>query len=343
MRTLALVKRIILQMLRDKRTLALLFLAPLLILSLLYLVFDGEADAPVLGVAGVPDPVVEVLEASDLEVIPYETADGATVVEDELDGLLMGQDGSLELILLNADPAKSQRLVNGINQILALSAQDSPAPTLQSIETSYIYGDQDTDFFDVLSPVLVGFFVFFFVFLISGIGLLKERVSGTLERVMSTPIRRSEIVIAYLTGFGIFAVIQTTLVVFYAVTVLDIVLAGSIWHVLLINLMLALVALSLGIFLSTFAASEFQMVQFIPIVVVPQVFFAGIFPVDSLAEWLQALGRIMPVFYAGNALTAVMHQGDGLAEIWRDLLALSVFAAIFITLNVLSLKRYRKL
>ena len=81
------------------------------------------------------------------------------------------------------------------------------------METNYVYGSSETVFFDVLSPILIGFFVFFFVFLISGIGLLKERTSGTLERLMATPIRRGEIVTAYLIGFGIFAVIQTMIVV----------------------------------------------------------------------------------------------------------------------------------
>src|SRR5699024_2699231 len=100
---------------------------------------------------------------------------------------------------------------------------------------TYVCGDEDTAYFDVLSPLLVGFFVFFFVFLISGIGLLKERTSGTLERLMSTPIRRTEIVTAYLIGFGVFAIIQTVIVVLYAVNVLDMMVIGSIWNVILIN------------------------------------------------------------------------------------------------------------
>lgn len=96
----------------------------------------------------------------------------------------------------------------------------------------------------MLNPILIGFFVFFFVFLISGIALLRERTTGTLERLVATPIKRSEIVFGYLFGYGIFAVIQTIIVVFYAIKVLDIQLVGSIWNVLLINLLLALVALS---------------------------------------------------------------------------------------------------
>ena len=220
----------------------------------------------------------------------------------------------------------------------------APVDLMQnSMDTNYVYGNSDTVFFDVLSPILIGFFVFFFVFLISGIGLLKERTTGTLERLMSTPIRRGEIVIAYLVGYGIFAIIQTVIVVFFSINVLDIVLVGSIWNVILINLLLALVALSLGILLSTFAASEFQMVQFIPIAVIPQIFFAGIIPLEGMADWLQSIGKIMPVYYAADALKGVMYKGYGLSEISGDLFALAVFAAIFIILNLFALKKYRAL
>ena len=79
-------------------------------------------------------------------------------------------------------------------------------------------------------------------------------------------------------------------------------MVGSVWNVILINLLLALVALSLGTLLSSFAASEFQMVQFIPIAVIPQVFFAGIFPLEGMADWLQSIGKIMPMYYAADAL-----------------------------------------
>jgi ABC-2 type transport system permease protein len=104
-----------------------------------------------------------------------------------------------------------------------------------------------------------------------------------------------------------------------------------------------LVALSLGILLSTFAASEFQMIQFIPIAVIPQIFFAGIFPLEGMADWLQAVAKVIPMYYAGDALKGVMYKGFSLSDISGDLLALVIFAAIFIVLNIFSLKKYRSL
>lgn len=340
MRILAVVKRIIRQLLRDKRTLALLFLAPLLVLTLMNLFFGGETASPDLGTVGIDRPLVEKLEEQDVNIIPLEQGGRGTVVENDLDGLLELEDGRLQLILQNDDPNVARSLYAGIRQA-AMSQNSGGPPVSGEMETDYIYGNEDTVFFDVLSPMLIGFFVFFFVFLISGIGLLKERTTGTLERLMATPIRKGELIAAYLAGFGLFAIIQTIIVVAFSILVLDVVLVGSVWHVLLINVLLALVALSLGILLSTFAASEFQMVQFIPVVVVPQIFFSGIFPVDRMADWLQDFGRVMPLYYAADALKAVMYQGQGIEAIKWDLFALLVFAAIFIVLNIFALKRHR--
>ena len=343
MRILAVIKRIIKQLLRDKRTLALLFIAPLFILTLMYFFFGGETAVPDLGAVDIDEGLIRALEEQEIYVIPFEEADRQLVIDRDLDGLLVSEGSELKLTLQNDEPGIAKALLAKISQaaVLQSSGQAQGAPPSGLIEADYIYGNEDTVFFDVLSPVLIGFFVFFFVFLISGIGLLKERMSGTLERLMATPIRKSELITAYLAGFGLFAVIQTVIVVAFSILVLDVVLAGSVWHVLLINLLLALVALSLGILLSTFAASEFQMVQFIPLVVVPQIFFAGIFPVEGLADWLQAIGKVMPIYYAADALKAVMYKGLGLDAILGDLLALVVFAAIFITLNIFALKRHR--
>lgn len=351
MRISALIKRIIRQMVRDKRTLALMFVAPLLILTLMYFLFNGNTVDPKLGVVGVDENLVTGLEKADIKVKEYKNTSKNMVVEKDLDGLLEQDNGKVTLTLRNDDPSKAKALQMKINQVTAAQAQAqlikaNPAlagMTPQEIKTSYVYGDKDTGFFDVLSPILVGFFVFFFVFIISGIGLLRERTTGTLERLMSTPIRRWEIVTAYLAGFGIFAVIQTIVVVVYSITVLDIVLVGSIFHVILINLLLALVALSLSMLLSSFAASEFQMLQFIPIAVIPQVFFAGIFPLDNMANWLQAVAKVIPMYYAGDALKSVMYKGSGLVDISGDLIALAIFAAIFIVLNIFALKKYRTL
>ena len=345
MRTWALIRRICQQMLRDKRTLALLFIAPLIILTLMYFIFNGNDIEPKLGVVELEKSLIDALGQEEVNVIHFDHANKDTIDKEELDGLLEWKNGKLLLTLKNSELATANALQMKVNQAIILANQKIKTIDLsmKQVDTAYVYGSNETEYFDVFSPVLIGYFVFFFVFLISGIGLLKERTTGTLEKMLSTPIKRGELVTAYLVGYGLFAIIQTIIVVLYSIHVLDVVLIGSIWNVILINLLLALVALSLGTLLSTFAASEFQMLQFIPIVVIPQIFFTGIFPMEGMAVWLQSFGKVMPLYYAAEALKGVMYQGETLSEIAVDLLALSGFAVIFIFLNIIALKRYRKL
>ncbi|MBO0991832.1 ABC transporter permease [Bacillus sp. SD088] len=368
MRITAVVKRIIQQMLRDRRALALMMIAPLLILTLLHYLFSSDTTIPKLGVLNADASVFNQLEDNDIIVKEYEQPINKekVILEDDLDGILQFDGDKINLILTNAEPSSTKALQMKVIQAVAAENAEKQAENLtefiKNVQTqlpnapenigqmeepdmnfSYIYGDQDTTFFDQLSPILVGFFVFFFVFLISGIALLRERTTGTLDRLMATPIQRRDLVFGYLLGYGIFAIIQTLIVVFYAVKVLDIMLVGSLGNVILINLCLALVALSLGILLSSFANSEFQMMQFIPIAIIPQVFFAGILPVDQMADWLQVIAKFMPMYYGGNALVDVMYKGLGLSDIRTDLLILLGFALLFIILNIIALKKYRKI
>ena len=344
MRIRALVKRIVLQLVRDKRTLALLFMAPLLILTLMHFLFTSSGDSSKVGIEGLSNEMVEQLENLEIDVISFEEKMNIkdTIVENELDGYLVLKDGTLNLTVENTDPSRSKLLQTKIQQAFAMGSGKSELMK-DELKMNYMYGSEDTTFFDVLSPILVGFFVFFFVFLISGIGLLRERMTGTLERLLSTPIRRWEIVLGYLIGYGLFAIIQTIIVVVYSVNVLDMVLVGSVWHVLLVNVLIALVALSLGILLSSFAASEFQMIQFIPLVIVPQVFFTGIIPIAGMPEWLQIFSKIMPISYGADALKSIMYKGKDLSGILTDLVVLIGFAVVFIALNIVALKKYRKI
>ncbi|QNU04109.1 ABC transporter permease [Peribacillus butanolivorans] len=337
MRITSLVTRITRQMLRDRRTLALLFFAPLLILTLMYFIFHSEASDLKIVVTGSNENIAEALKQADFQVTVAKHFSKESMAKNNIDGWLQFENGNMKLTLLNDEPSRAKAVQMQLAQGLQGDANN------RSIDAHYVYGDADTKIFDIFSPMLVGFFVFFFVFLIAGIALLKERTSGTLERLLVTPIKRYEIVAGYVIGYGLFALIQTIIVVLYAVNVLDIVLVGSIWLVLLTNILVALVALSLGTLLSSFATSEFQMVQFIPLVIVPQIFFTGIFPLDGMADWLQQIGKIMPLYYASDALNGIMYKGLTFAEVVMDLLILLAFAVVFITFNILSLKKYRAL
>ena len=179
--------------------------------------------------------------------------------------------------------------------------------------------------------------LFFFVFNY-GHCLIKGAYFWNIERLLATPIKRSEIVAGYMVGYGLFAFLQTIIIVLFGIYVLDIVHVGSIWLVLLINMMVALVSLSLGALLSSFAASEFQMMQFIPLVIVPQVFFSGIFRWIVWRNGFKTLGVSCLYTIFADALNGVMYKGYSLSDIIVNLSILACFAIVFITLNIISLK-----
>jgi ABC-2 type transport system permease protein len=139
------------------------------------------------------------------------------------------------------------------------------------------------------------------------------------------------------------ALVQATVIASVAVTLLDMLLVGRFAWLLVVVLLLALAALSLGMLLSAFARSEFQMFQLVPLVAVPQIFFSGLLPLENMSAPLRALGNLLPLTYGAHALRQVMIRGGGLADIGRDLGALAIFVVGFLILNVVALRKYRRL
>jgi ABC-2 type transport system permease protein len=203
----------------------------------------------------------------------------------------------------------------------------------------------------------VGFFAYFLVFILTGISFLRERVGGTLERLLATPIRRSEIVTGYSLGFGFFATLQVVVIMAFALGTihvpavgplpafavgLGIANAGSPIIAFVVALLLALGAVNLGIFLSTFARSEFQILQFIPLVIVPQALLCGLlWPIASLPDVLEPVARVLPLTYAIDGLREVLVKGSDLGSGTLQL-DLAVLAGIALALAGLATATIRR-
>ncbi|MCD8902560.1 ABC transporter permease [Staphylococcus gallinarum] len=373
-------KRIFKQTVRDVRTLMLLLVAPILILSLLYYIFtvSDNANGLKVGVHQISDSYLEQLHDQDIQTKQYHDNNsiGQKIKDDQLTGFIYEKNHKLYVTYANDNPTETGTLASAnqkwliqhnmaqmkdnteqLQQQLKSIQSKLPDNVMDEQQTNtnkaqvnkpvqmtsdYLYANKDATYFDMINPILIGFFVFFFTFLISGIGLLKERTSGTLERLLASPIKRSEIIFGYIMGYGLFSVIQTVVVVMYAIFVLHIAIAGSIWLVLATTILTALVALTFGILLSTFVSSEFQMIQFIPLVIVPQVLFAGLIPIQSMNTGLQYFAHIMPLFYTGNAMQSVMIKGFGIDDVYLDLCILFAIFVVLLILNIFGMKRYRK-
>ncbi len=337
MKISAMAIRILTQLRHDKRTVALMFLAPILLLTFLYFVLDSSQTDIKIGVVNAPLSYVERLEKSEAKIIRItETKAVEAVEKGELNAYIDMVSGKIKLYIDGTDSQKS----NKIEQIIEKARMNDKLRKDLKTDVNYIYGYDEFSLFDGFGSILIGFIVFFFTFLVSGIAFLQERTSGSLEKLLSLPIKRSEIVIGYICGFGTFTVLQSMFISFYVIYVLKIMMVGSDILVLLITLLASVSALTLGMLLSTAAKNEFQMIQFIPIVVVPQVFFTGIF---DISPQMALFGKIMPLYYVGDALDKIMLKGLGIESILYDIGMLVLISGICMVLNVLLLKKYRRI
>ena len=193
---------------------------------------------------------------------------------------------------------------------------------------------------DFVAPALLATVALFFSFLLTGISFLRERSQGTMERLMASPVSRVDIVVGYLFGFFIFVLTQTLIVLLFTIYVLDVQYQGDLWQIFLFQIVVITGAVNLGIFTSTFARNEFQMAQFIPLIIFPQIFLSGIiWPVEQMPDYLQWLSKILPLTYAVDGLRDIMLAGKNLLDVWFELVVLVAFAAVMSVLAALTLRR----
>jgi ABC-2 type transport system permease protein len=378
LRVAAVFRRIVTQFRRDPRSLALLFVAPIAIIALLGWVLTSQQTmtarlAVVNESAGPAGQIVvarlqSVLEGQTGVALDRSVVDDSTarqmLKDKKLDLVVVLppdfslQNRKIELLTLGLNPTAEASILPSVQKALITAIADSAVgAALPTIERATVYGSPDATTLDTLAPVVVGFFVYFFVFVLTGISFLRERVGGTLERLLATPVSRAEIVLGYSLGFGFFATLQVTLVLAFVLARLQIPAlgpvpafaiglgvrtAGNPLIAYLLVLVLALGAVSLGIFLSTFARSELQILEFIPLVIVPQGVLGGFFwPIDQLPGLLQPVARLLPVTYAIDGLRQVMIAGADLAsgQVLLDLGVLAGIAAVFVVLAASTIRR----
>ena len=386
-RILAIARRIAQGFRRDERTLGLMFVVPLVVSALLGWVLRdtkdttvgvvvvneaGDAgqriyDALVAATTNAPDGV-EVVSIADTvdaakNAIREDNGDIAIVIPSNLlADVQAGTRPTFTVITKGTEPAADAAAFSKLQGVMATLARElappgATPPIIPQIQHETVYLSPDADQVDVLSPIFLGFFGYFFVFLLTGVSFLRERIGGTLERLLATPVTRGEIVLGYSLGFGIFATIQVivlTLFILNSVNVpaigplpafsigLGVDSAGSPFLAFLIALLLSIGAVNLGIFLSTFARTELQVIQFIPLVIVPQGLLGGIlFPTAQLPDILNTIAHALPLTYAIEGLREVMLKGADLSSrvVQTDLLVLGGIALFFVFLASGTIKR----
>jgi ABC-2 type transport system permease protein len=194
--------------------------------------------------------------------------------------------------------------------------------------------------FDRIGLIMLGVFPFVIMFLITSIAMLRERTTGTLERLLTTPMHKADLLFAYGIAFGIAAAVQASVASAVAYWLYDLDTEGTKGLVILIAIANAVLGVALGLFSSAFARTEFQAVQFMPVVVLPQILLCGLFvPREQMAGWLQAISDVMPMTYAVEALQEVGVHADATQTLWRDLGIVVGCVMVALTLAAATLRR----
>jgi ABC-2 type transport system permease protein len=335
-RVSAITRRLLQGFRRDRRTLALLFVAPIVILGLLGYLMRGSSSLPSVGIANEDSGplgaiVAEQLRQSDaIKTSDISANEGDAKLKDgslaayivlPSDFSQQASSGSVspEVHLEGSEPGEDAPVIQALQKALtALASQVAGRNVTFQPRIEYLYGGASYDTLDYFGAAFVGLVVFFLVFVITIVSFLNERSQGTLERLMASPLRRGEIVLGYMLGFTVIALVQAAEVLIFSLVVLRIQNQGNVLLIFGMEALMAIAAVNLGIFLSMFARSEFQAVQFIPLVIVPQVLLSGIiFPVSTEPEALQYVSNVLPLTYAVNGMRDIMVKGADLT--WPSL------------------------
>ncbi|HEY8806928.1 MAG TPA: ABC transporter permease, partial [Candidatus Limnocylindria bacterium] len=310
----AVARRIVLGFRRDRRSLGLLFVAPILVLTLVGALWGASTVSKVRVVsAGDVDPqLFESLRGTEIELTALDRDAAIEALKaGRADAMIEFADNAATVTVEGSDPTRTGAIIGQVQAALTHLILDVPLTAF--VKVNYLYGGPDYTLLDYLAPTLIAVFAFFFIFLLSTVSFLRERTSGTLERLLATPLTRGELVLGYLGGFALFALLQALVILAFTVFVLKVQYRGNLATIFVVEAVLVVGAVSLGLAISAFARNELQAVQFVPLVLLPQVFLSGLLvPVDQLSDVLRAFSTVMPLTYANEALRSVMVKGYAL-------------------------------
>ena len=203
----------------------------------------------------------------------------------------------------------------------------------------WMFRDMPGGLFDRFGPGLLALFPFIVMFLVTSVTTLRERSSGTLERLLAMPMGKLDFLGGYAVAFGLVAAVQAALAVVLSVGVLGLDVAGPVWLLGVVAVVDAVLGSALGLFVSAFAQTEFQAVQFMPLLVIPQILLCGLFvPRSAMPGVLHGLSDVLPLSYATDAMQTLVGSADT-GGVWRDLAVVAAFAVAALGLGAATLRR----
>jgi|SRR5450756_1003323 len=367
-RFITVTKRVFQDLRNDKRTLALIIIAPLFAMFIFGLAFSGEVknvrvlvvnqDHGVHKALSVSDKIISNLDRAVLDVkqsgdegaalkqvkdgdafaaIIF-SADFTRSVMSGTQGSSTGENATVKVLLDKSNINVANAITKTINDALLKTMDSVGKKPPVSIDAVAVFG-KNAKFMDFFVPGIMAFVVYLITTLLTLISFVSERTSGTLQRMLSTTLTERDIVLGYAVTFSIVGMAQALLLLVVAILVFHITIVGNVLLAFVAIALLAVVSQAVGILLSSTAKREAQAIQVLPFVILPAFLLAGIFwPVEAIPSWLRPLSYIVPPTYTVDACRAVMLKGYGIGKIWIDFVALLAMAAFFLTMAVWFMK-----
>ena len=368
-RILAISKRILSQFVHDKRTLALLFVAPIIVLWLLSVLLGTSSYVPTVATVDLPKEFQVVLERQDVEIKDVSGDEAENLLrENKADAVLSLEEESATLNVWaeGSDSAKTAAVLRVVGDAMTEFSEDARADmeqdmsemknampaaeaamdfdideymSVQEMKTTYLHGSSDWEMFDFYGPIFIGIFIFAFTFITSGMSLVNEKSAGTMSRFLATPVRSWQILGGYSLGFGLLSMVQVSVIVVVALEFIGFPNEGSVGLMVCIAVSLAIASVTLGLLVSGLASNAFQVIQLMLLFILPQILLSGLFDLSNAPGWLQVLSRCLPLTYGVDAMREVMLRGSGFDVIAADLAIVWGFIVVFFVLAALGFRK----
>jgi len=375
-RIMAVSRKVFRDVANDKRSLAMLFLAPIFAMCVFGVAFSGDVEnvnvivinqdqgfTPPMGeTVYLSKDVINNLNTTTLNIENMTSVDDARAkVENgqasaviifpenfSKNAVLKSQNqsypDSAEITIEGDDSVTNIKnaILKTVNTALSDTLTQKGFTPAIKVTSDPIYG-LNAEFIDFFVPGILAFVVYLLTTILTLITFVAERSNGTLERVLATPVTEGEVVLGYAVTFGTFGILQVALLLAIAILVFNIIVVGNVMVAFLAVAILAIACQALGILLSSLAKRPEQAIQFFPFVILPAFLLSGVFwPIQAIPYWLRPFSYLVPPTYAVEACRAVMLKGWGLDKVWPDLLVLVLFAVLFLVMAVWTLKRGKK-
>lgn len=356
-RVAAIARKSLEQISNDRRTLAFIFLVPLVLIVVFGYGFGGQPNHIAVAVSNLDSgsegaAILSHLPSGALDLTMVDgspaaynavhsgTAWAAIVISANFSKDLSSGNATLTVYVDGSSPTIVSAVEGAVESAIQSTFGGSAGRVPVSLAPEYVYESASTSFINTLAPGVMALVAVFAATVLSILVLVREKTQGLIERLFASPLRASELVAGHCLSLVVLAVAQSTVLFLAAFFLFQATFVGSIALALGILVLFALGNIGLGMLISAVAQSEFQAVQLIPFIIFPQILFSGaLFPLDSIPVSFRPVSEVLPLTYAAHALQSVLLRGWGAFAVGWDLLALTIYAALTLTGAALLVRR----